>query len=124
MHGALAVDTARKLATHHGERVTLGAREFSVLHLLLLNQERAVSRNEIGDSLYGWSDVIESNTTEVHVHNLHRRLGSDFIRTVAAPLSRHRVPEDGVADPWRDSGVNRAGVGSPAWHCEPGWLRS
>jgi two-component system response regulator QseB len=41
-----------------------------------------VSRARLEESLYSWDSDIESNTVEVHIHYLRKKLGSSIIRTV------------------------------------------
>jgi DNA-binding response OmpR family regulator len=48
----------------------------------MLNAGRVLSREQIEQHLYGWGQEVESNTVEVHVHNLRRKLGSALIVTV------------------------------------------
>ncbi|WP_031758812.1 winged helix-turn-helix domain-containing protein, partial [Pseudomonas aeruginosa] len=43
---------------------------------------KVLSRNQLEQSLYGWSGDVESNAIEVHVHHLRRKLGNQLIRTV------------------------------------------
>ena len=81
-HGAVALDPAAKRVTVDGEPVALTAREFAVLHTLMRRPDHIVSRAQLEEGLYGWGDEVESNTIEVHVYNLRKKLGSGFIRTV------------------------------------------
>jgi two-component system OmpR family response regulator/two-component system response regulator QseB len=62
--------------------VTLQPREFALLHELLLNAGRALSREQLEERLYAWGEEVGSNAVEVHVHHLRRKLGTDAIRTV------------------------------------------
>ncbi|MGN6459221.1 MAG: winged helix-turn-helix domain-containing protein, partial [Achromobacter mucicolens] len=39
-------------------------------------------RAQLEEALYGWGDEVESNTIEVHIYNLRRKLSSDLIKTV------------------------------------------
>jgi DNA-binding response OmpR family regulator len=66
----------------HGQPVELSAREFSLLHELLQNSGRVLSREQLEQRLYGWGEEVESNSVEVHIHHLRKKLGSDLIRTV------------------------------------------
>ena len=50
--------------------------------LLLERSGRIVSKDDLADSLYGWDGSAESNTVEVYVSQIRKRLGSDLIRTV------------------------------------------
>jgi len=74
------------LATHelyYQERlITLSQREFSLISLLLERPGTTVSRKQLEERLYGWNEEIESNTIEVHIHNLRKKLCHNLIRTV------------------------------------------
>jgi DNA-binding response OmpR family regulator len=63
-------------------RVELSAREYSVLHTLLENAGRVMTRTQIESSIYGWRDEPDSNALEVHIHHLRKKLGADFIKTL------------------------------------------
>ena len=41
-----------------------------------------LTREQLGDALYGWGEEIESNAIDVHIHHLRRKLAPDVIRTV------------------------------------------
>jgi len=82
VHGAIALDPDTRQATLHGQPVALTAREYHVLHALLLRKNSIVTRAQIEESLYGWGDEVESNAIEVYIHNLRKKLGSDSIVTV------------------------------------------
>ena len=62
--------------------ITLTAREFAVLHALMLRRQHIVKRAQIEEALYGWGDEVESNAIEVHIHHLRKKLGVDTILTV------------------------------------------
>jgi DNA-binding response OmpR family regulator len=80
--GALRLDPAARQVTFQGERVELQAREFAMLHELMLNAGRVLSREQLVERLYAWGEEIESNAIEVHVHHLRRKLAPEVIRTV------------------------------------------
>jgi two-component system OmpR family response regulator/two-component system response regulator QseB len=65
-----------------GVPVTLATREFDLLHALMLNAGRVMSREQIEQHLYSWGHEVESNAVEVHVHHLRRKLRADLIQTV------------------------------------------
>ena len=67
--------------SYNDEVVTLPRREFVLLQKLAENVGKIVSREQLIQSLYGWSDV-DSNTLEVHIHNLRKKLNAHFIRTI------------------------------------------
>ena len=80
-HG-VALDPAARSATQAGQSVPLPAREFDLLHALMLNAGRVLSREQLEQHLYSWGQEVESNTIEVHVHHLRRKLGAALIQTV------------------------------------------
>ena len=65
-----------------GERLSLVPREFSLLQALIEEPARVFTRSELEDKLYGWGEEVGSNTIEVHVHSLRRKIGADQIVTV------------------------------------------
>ncbi|OZI52870.1 response regulator [Bordetella genomosp. 4] len=81
-HGALTMDLAAKQVTFQGRPVELTAHEFAVLHALLRRPGHVVSRAQLEESLYGWGDEVESNTIEVHIYNLRRKLSAESIKTI------------------------------------------
>jgi two-component system OmpR family response regulator/two-component system response regulator QseB len=62
--------------------VPVTAREFAVLQALMHHPTHILSRAQLEEALYGWSEEVESNAIEVHIYNLRKKLGSDFIVTV------------------------------------------
>jgi two-component system OmpR family response regulator/two-component system response regulator QseB len=80
--GAVRLDPAARHVTFRGDRVELQAREFAMLHELMLNAGRVLSREQLVERLYAWGEEIESNAIEVHVHHLRRKLAPEVIRTV------------------------------------------
>jgi two-component system OmpR family response regulator/two-component system response regulator QseB len=65
-----------------GLPVPLSTREFDLLHMLMLNAGRVLSREQLEQQLYSWGQEVESNAIEVHIHHLRRKLGSGLIQTV------------------------------------------
>jgi DNA-binding response OmpR family regulator len=80
--GAVALDPAAHLVTVGGEPVALSTREFDLLHALMLNAGRVMSREQLEQQLYSWGYEVESNTIEVHIHHLRRKLGAELIQTI------------------------------------------
>jgi two-component system OmpR family response regulator len=84
VHGRVRLDTAGRRLYCDDQPMDLSARELAVMELLLLRVGRVVTKQQILDHLYGWDDVSTSNTVEVFIHRLRRKLdpcGVD-IRTV------------------------------------------
>jgi two-component system OmpR family response regulator/two-component system response regulator QseB len=82
VHGDIALDPETRQASLQGRPVALTAREYHVLHALLLRKNGIVTRAQIEESLYGWGDEVESNAIEVYIHNLRKKLGAASIVTV------------------------------------------
>ena len=80
--GEIELDPAARSVRLGDAAVSLAAREFDLLHALMLNAGRVLSREQIEQHLYSWGQEVESNAVEVHVHHLRRKLGSKVIRTV------------------------------------------
>ena len=80
--GELALDLESKSVQLAGQEVILTRREFALLRRLAIQVGKVVSRERLQEDLYDWQDEIGSNTLEVHIHHLRRKLGSERIRTV------------------------------------------
>jgi two-component system OmpR family response regulator/two-component system response regulator QseB len=76
------LNPAGRSVTYNGESVTLSTREFDLLHALMRNTGRVLSREQLEQQMYSWGHEVESNTIEVHIHHLRRKLGSELIQTV------------------------------------------
>lgn len=79
--GAIVVDTRSRTLTLRGEPVPLTAREYGLIELLALQRGEVVTRTEIYDHLFDENSDTLSNLVEVHVANIRRKLGKDFIQT-------------------------------------------
>lgn len=62
--------------------IDITPKEFALLSRLIMRAGQTVNRELLQQDLYAWNDDLGSNTLEVHVHNLRRKLGKDRIRTV------------------------------------------
>ncbi|HJV60588.1 MAG TPA: winged helix-turn-helix domain-containing protein [Albitalea sp.] len=78
----VVLDPAARTVLQGGQPVTLSTREFDLLHVLMLNAGRVLSREQLEQQLYSWGREVESNAVEVHVHHLRRKLGAALIQTV------------------------------------------
>ena len=81
-HGDLALDPAARRVTLAEAPITLSAREYALLHDLITHKGHIRSRQELESSLYAWGEEVESNTVEVYIHHLRKKIGADLIRTV------------------------------------------
>lgn len=81
-HGEVSLDPASRRVSRNGENITLSAREYALLHDLMTHRNQTRTRAQLEESLYAWGAEIESNTVEVYIHHLRKKLGTDFIKTV------------------------------------------
>lgn len=78
----IVLDPAARSVHKAGTPVALSIREFDLLHTLMLNAGRVLSREQLEHQLYSWGQQVESNAIEVHVHWLRRKLGAGLVQTV------------------------------------------
>ena len=76
------LDPAARTVQRAGQPVALSTREFDLLHALLLNAGRVLSREQLEQHLYSWGQEVDSNAVEVHIHHLRKKLGTALIQTV------------------------------------------
>jgi two-component system response regulator QseB len=82
VYGALTLHPAKREASFRGAPVELSAREFAVLEALMREPGTVVSRAKLEDSVYGWGEEVGSNSIEVHLHHLRKKLAPELIRNV------------------------------------------
>lgn len=80
--GEITLDPAAGQVRLKGQAVDLTARELMVLTYLMHRTGRIVSQGELADHVYALDDTRESNTIEVYVARLRKKLGKDVIRTI------------------------------------------
>jgi len=78
----ISLDPAAHRVLCRGKPVDLSAKEFALLHALLLNAGKALSRARLEEQLYAWGEEVESNAVEVHIHHLRRKLFPELIETI------------------------------------------
>lgn len=66
----------------HQQPIYLARREFSLLKKFLENPGKVLSRETLMQAIYDWDDEVDSNTLEVHIHNLRKKLDTHLIRTI------------------------------------------
>ena len=76
-----------------GRDVALTNREYVLLKEFMQHPDKIRSRQLLEELCYGWDGDIDSNATEVHIHNLRKKFGSSFVKTVRGVgymlVSRH-----------------------------------
>nr|WP_282445525.1 response regulator transcription factor [Massilia antarctica] len=81
-NGTVTLDPSTHQARVGDAQVRLTAREFSLLHSLLLRPGAILSRSELENRLYGWNEEVESNAVEFLIHALRKKLGAEIIKNV------------------------------------------
>lgn len=95
--GSLALHPDTKLVTQDGAPVSLSAREFALMELLMRSPGVPLSRAQLEDRLLGWGEEVASNALEVNIHNLRRKLGAQSILNIRGV--GYFVPRDDQAWP-------------------------
>jgi len=80
--GALRLDPRAARASVGGEPVRLTSLEYRMLHYLIMHRERVISRTELVEHLYDQDFDRDSNTIEVFVGRLRKKIGPDRVETV------------------------------------------
>ena len=80
--GSLQIDLARELVRNHGIPVTLTQKEWALLRVMATRPDRIHTRENLQDALYGFDDEADSNTLEVFISRLRRKLGRTHIQTL------------------------------------------
>lgn len=82
-NGMLNLDPAtREVQREEGDAIRLSAREYALLHALMLRPGTILSRSELEERIYGWNEEVESNAVEFLIHSLRKKLGTDAIKNV------------------------------------------
>ena len=77
-----SLDPVAQQVIYRGQPVALQRKEFLLLHELLAQPGRVLTRDRLQQVLYGWDEEAESNALEVHIHHLRKKLFPELIRTV------------------------------------------
>jgi two-component system, OmpR family, response regulator QseB len=80
--GALVLDLHSLTVSYQGNPIPLQRREFSLLKKLIENPRQVFTREQLEESLYGWTSDVVSNTIDVHVHSLRKKLYPEAIKTL------------------------------------------
>lgn len=80
--GDLELNPQTREVSLGGKSIALSQRELALLEHLMRRPGAIISKNSLEESIYGWGEEVESNTIEVHISNLRKKLGTDRIVTV------------------------------------------
>ncbi|MBO3277679.1 response regulator [Pseudomonas schmalbachii] len=81
-HAGVSLDPATQQVSYRGQPVVLTPKEYVLLHELLAQPGKVFTRERLTQLLYGWDEGAESNTLEVHIYHLRKKLFGELIRTV------------------------------------------
>ena len=76
------IDPAATVVKQSGKQVVMTAKEYRVLKLLMERAGKYVTKSDIEYALYSADNAAESNTTEVAIYSLRKKLGSEFIKSI------------------------------------------
>ena len=81
-HGELELDIGSQQCNYQNKPIILSRREFALLADLLQHKGQVRSKDQLTEALYSWEDQVESNTVEVHIHHLRKKINNKLIRTL------------------------------------------
>lgn len=79
--GSALINVAEKTIYKDGEPVDLTAKQYRIVEYLALRAGKVVSRDELMEFMFGENEDSISNLIDVHVHNIRRKLGKDFLQS-------------------------------------------
>lgn len=80
--GAVSLDTSSMQVKFNEQETLLARSEYMLLKVLMQNAGRVQTRDSLESTLHSWGDEVSSNSLEVHIHHLRKKIGSDFIKTI------------------------------------------
>ena len=92
--GPVTLDTTASLITLNGKAVALTAMEYRLAAYMMMNGDRVLSKSELMDHIYGLNEDKDSNTIEVLINRLRKKISSDFIITLRG--QGYRIRDDDV----------------------------
>lgn len=79
--GDVVIDTGARRAARNGVEIALTPREYALLEFLAIHRGEVITRTVLYEHLFDEDDDTLSNLLDVHVSNLRKKLGADFITT-------------------------------------------
>lgn len=81
-HGEIVVYPDAYRVEKNGKNLELSRREYALFIRLVENSGKVFSQSDLEDALYSWDGDIESNTIQVHIHNIRKKIDKNIIRTI------------------------------------------
>nr|WP_321270676.1 response regulator [uncultured Tolumonas sp.] len=82
LFGSLKLDMTHHQVWLNEQELALTRMEYAILRRLMLHPGKTVQRDRLQQDLYDWHDDIGSNTLEVYIHHLRRKIGAGTIKTI------------------------------------------
>ncbi len=80
--GSFVIDMEQHQIQFEQQWLNLTKMEFSILRRLILQSGKIVPRERLQQDLYDWNNEVGSNTLEVYIHHLRKKIGSNSIKTI------------------------------------------
>jgi len=81
-HKDIEIDIAGRIVSKSGVPVKFSNKEFEILRVLVDHAGQCLSKEQIEQKIYAWDSEFESNTVEVHISSIRRKLGKELITTI------------------------------------------
>lgn len=81
-HQEFELDTISHIFTKNNVKIDLSPKEFAIMKSLMENIGKVISKDFLENILYSWDDSVESNTVEVHIHYLRKKINKNTIKTI------------------------------------------
>jgi two-component system OmpR family response regulator/two-component system response regulator QseB len=78
----VSLNTSTRSVEFQGRAVELSSREFDLLLTFMMHAGRVLTREQLENHLYSWGTEVNSNTVEVHIYHLRRKLNNDVLQTI------------------------------------------
>lgn len=80
--GNFKIDLAQQQIYFKNQPLEISAKDFLLLKIFLENPNKVISKTKLENAIYTLNDEIQSNTIEVHIHNIRKKIGHHFIKTI------------------------------------------
>jgi len=81
-HAGISLDVRKQVVTNEkGELLALTGIEYKLLHYLMMNADKVISKTELSERVYEEEQLKDSNVIEVYINRLRQYLGKEFIET-------------------------------------------
>lgn len=82
--GNFKIDSTQHQIWLNDQLIEISAKDFLLMKIFLENPNKVISKTKLENAIYNLNDEIQSNTIEVHIHNIRKKIGHHFIKTIRA----------------------------------------